>query len=189
MEQNKWEAKEWGEESYAITNGEITIVTADACDNGYLLALVDLLNGSGYRFHSENKLELDLHIEAEMAKLELAQWKNHCKELQAKCDRYDELYRLCFSNLAKLRARCQDNERMVIMGDNIRAVIEETTNSMLAMPQPDNTGRKPYLVQSATEALSAGEGDKKTGIPALSEPILNDEDLNDWGQNKKEDKQ
>jgi hypothetical protein len=89
MEQNKWEAKEWGDESYAITNGKITIVTSDACDDGYLLAIVDLLNGSGYRFHSENKLELDLHIEAEAAKMDLAQWEDHCKELQAKCERYE----------------------------------------------------------------------------------------------------
>lgn len=88
-EQNKWEAKEWGEESYAITNGKTTIVTSDACDDGYLLAIVDLLNGSGYRFHSENKLELDLHIEAETAKMELAQWKDHCKALQAKCDGHE----------------------------------------------------------------------------------------------------
>lgn len=60
---NKWEVKEWGEESYALTNGNITMVTSDASDDRYLQAIVDLLNGSGYSYHSENKLELDQHIE------------------------------------------------------------------------------------------------------------------------------
>ena len=99
--------------------------------------------------------------------LAYAPWLYTCQTnyaaLKPKVDRYDELYRLCFSNLAKLRARCQDNERMVSMGDNIRAIIEETTNSMLAMG--------PFLVQS-NEALS-GEGERSsmvTGAEALMNP-------------------
>lgn len=80
-QQPKWEVKEWGEESYAITNGKATLVTSDASDDGYLSAVVDLLNASGYRFHSESKIEIDLHCETEMYKLELSQWKDRAQVL------------------------------------------------------------------------------------------------------------
>lgn len=107
------------------------------------------------------------------------------KELQAKCERYDELYRLCFSNLSKLRARCQNNERMVSMSDNIRAIIEDVTNAMLAMPQPEPTGNGPYLVQSANEAL-AGDGEKEVPPePGKWNDYLRDKNFNQ----KREDKQ
>jgi hypothetical protein len=43
-------------------------------------------------------------------------------------------------------------------------------------------------IMCINEALSAGEGDK-LGLPHLTEPILNDEDLKAWEQKQKEDKQ
>lgn len=68
--ESKWEVKEWDEESYAITDGKITIVTSDA-ENGMLLSVIaEMLNESEYRFHSENKLELDQHLEIEMLRFE-----------------------------------------------------------------------------------------------------------------------
>jgi hypothetical protein len=73
--ENKWEVKEWGDESYALTNGTITIVTADASCEHYLQAIVDLINGSGYRFHSENNLELDQYLEIEALKEENSRLK------------------------------------------------------------------------------------------------------------------
>jgi hypothetical protein len=73
--ENKWEVKEWGDESYALTNGTITIVTADASCEHYLQAIVDLINGSGYRFHSENNLELDQYLEIEALKAEIENLK------------------------------------------------------------------------------------------------------------------
>jgi hypothetical protein len=86
----KWEVKEWGDENYALTNGTIIIVTADATCEHYLQAIVDLLNGSGYRFHSENKLELDLHLAGEECRLELQQWKERAKELEQENSRLKE---------------------------------------------------------------------------------------------------
>lgn len=112
-----------------------------------------LANESGFESKTENVWQSGYASGHEAA-------SEKVNALKAKCEKYDELYRLCFSNFAKLRARCQDNERMVSMGDNIRAIIEDVTNKMLAMPQPDNTGHEPFLVQSASEALS-GEGEKE----------------------------
>lgn len=69
---------------------------------------------------------------------------------------YDHLYRLVFSNLAKLRARTQNNERMVDMADNIRSIIEDVTAKMMAMPQPDKTETPWQLYQSDDEQPAAG---------------------------------
>lgn len=78
---------------------------------------------------------------------------------EGKAVAYDDLYRLVFSNLAKLRSRTSDNDRMVSMADNIREIIEDVTNKMLAMPQTDNSGFKPYLVQSESK-----EGNKEREV-------------------------
>lgn len=52
--------------------------------------------------------------------------------------KYDELYRLVYSNLAKLRARTQHADRLVAKHSDIRAIIEDVTKQMQAMPQPDS---------------------------------------------------
>lgn len=70
---------------------------------------------------------------------------------------YDELYRLVFSNLAKLRARCRNNERMIDMADNIRGIIEDVTIKMLAMPQTDPIECPWQLYQSRDESAAGRE--------------------------------
>lgn len=85
---------------------------------------------------------------------------------QSKDEAYDTLYRLCFSNLAKLRARCQNNERMVDMADVIRAIIEDTTEAMQSLPHPDRKDGAFRLVQSETIPQ---QGDKcpECGAPCI----------------------
>lgn len=64
MPQNKWELKEH-EAHWEITNGHISLCTRedDVDEPSELLFITDALNTSGIELHSENKLELDQHIE------------------------------------------------------------------------------------------------------------------------------
>ena len=175
MDKNKWEFKSHSHQIadtgdydgyYEISNGDITLVTRDDFEDAerQLKTAVAALNRWGIKFYDQ-KVE-DLSIDIYCLK-DAQKWKDEeFAALQSKVERYDELYRLCFSNLAKLRARCQDNERMVSMGDNIRSIIEEVTNAMLEMPQPEPAGDGPYLVQSANEALNA---ETETTVPVIEQ--------------------
>jgi hypothetical protein len=127
----------------------------------------------GYRNFNPDKQQMYFEIGAKSYLTNDVEWLDESPNAYQELKPYDELYRLVFSNLAKLRARCQNNERMVDMADNIRAIIEDVTNKMLAMPQPEPKNDPWQLRQSGNQP---GNGQEKEGEPKGQVVIHNNSD-------------
>lgn len=83
---------------------------------------------------------------------------------ETKAERYDELYRLTFSNLAKLRARTQNDQRMVNQGDIIRKIIDEVMVGMQSFPRPEPINDPMQLHQSKAKPGEGKDSVLKVGL-------------------------
>lgn len=91
MPKTKFEMKiRQDEDSFVceITNGPITLCVNDDGEEEDMQAIVDALNKPDVKWYSNNKLELDQHIEIMQLQVERDQWKLKYDELK---ERYDTL--------------------------------------------------------------------------------------------------
>lgn len=114
MEANKWEMKvRTDDDSFVceITDGKISICVNDDGEEEDMQEIVDALNKAEVSFYSNNKLELDQHIEIMQLQDEVRQWKAKYDELKADYEQYVKDFDHMFAEHATLKAKAEGYER------------------------------------------------------------------------------